>query len=290
MYPTAPFHTFFLLAFTILFLACSSVVTGTAEDFQIAEGEVLPSGFEYTPRHMTGTIGEIALNHTGTIEEILAQVTTENPGFKVEDALTVGGPTINTLDNLAKVISTSSTRNCKHALLQSHIHYLLLTLTFLLLINTALAVPSGSLHPLQDEIEGNRITNKTADFSTTDVVAARYEQTKSDFYCYPFSGQPTWRPAEARYIRDGIAYLQRVTALCWVDGHKCSRISCSYKSAISLCNVTPVRKGLSCSYMTSYAQDILDRCTYNVGLMRFVGGQYWDTEGYNINVYRDTSC
>lgn len=111
MYPTAPFHTFFLLAFTILFLACSSVVTGTAEDFQIAEGEVLPSGFEYTPLHMTGTIGEIALNHTGTIEEILAQVTTENPGFKVEDDLTVGGPTINTLDNLAKVISTSSTRN-----------------------------------------------------------------------------------------------------------------------------------------------------------------------------------
>tara|TARA_R110002060_G_scaffold57783_5_gene68000 strand:+ start:803 stop:1102 length:300 start_codon:yes stop_codon:yes gene_type:complete len=77
MYPTAPFHTFFLLAFTILFLACSSVVTGTAEDFQIAEGEVLPSGFEYTPLHMTGTIGEIALNHTGTIEEILARVTTE---------------------------------------------------------------------------------------------------------------------------------------------------------------------------------------------------------------------
>lgn len=42
--------------------------------------------------------------------------------------------------------------------------------------------------------------------------------------------------------------------------------------------------------VASYAQDILDRCTYNVGLMRFVGGQYWDTEGYNINVYRDTSC
>ena len=67
------------------------------------------------------------------------------------------------------------------------IHYLLLTLTFLLLINTALTVPSGSLHPLQDEIEGNRITNKTADFSTTDVVAARYEVNKTPPHPSPTS-------------------------------------------------------------------------------------------------------
>ncbi|PVH83075.1 hypothetical protein DL98DRAFT_569920 [Cadophora sp. DSE1049] len=217
MYLTAPFKYLLLLALAILLLATRSVIAGTAEDFHLVKGETLPEGFEYVPLRISGSIGDVHLNHTGTIEEILAKVADENPGFKIEDVLTSAGPAVDTLNTLDK-------------------------------------------------------------------------RTKSDLACYPFSGQPTWKPVEARYIRDGISYLQKVTALCWVEGHKCSRISCSYKSAISLCNVTPVRKGLSCSYMASYAQDILNKCTYEVGIMRFVGGQAWDTQGYNINVYRDTSC
>jgi len=31
---------------------------------------------------MTGTIGDIVLNHTGTVQEIYTQLITENPDFK----------------------------------------------------------------------------------------------------------------------------------------------------------------------------------------------------------------
>ncbi|KAH9219475.1 hypothetical protein DL95DRAFT_292105 [Leptodontidium sp. 2 PMI_412] len=189
-------------------------------------------------------IGDITLNHTGTIEEILAKVADENPSFKLEELDSTstgaaGGQSIASRDK----VST-----------QSH-------------------------HQKRTSTHEERGVNHNPS-----------QQTKSDLACYPFPGQPDWRAAEVRYIDDGIAYLKKVTALCWVNGHACSRISCSYKSAITLCNVTPNTMGLSCTYMTSYVQDILNRCAYSVGLMRLVGGQAWDTDGYNVNVMRDTSC
>ncbi|KAH7380836.1 hypothetical protein BKA64DRAFT_222054 [Cadophora sp. MPI-SDFR-AT-0126] len=217
MYLTALISHLVALALTVLMLASSFVVAGTAEDFHITKGEVLPQGFEYAPLRMTGTVGDVTLNHTGTIEEILAKVVDEHPEFKIEDVQTAASPIVSTLDKVDK-------------------------------------------------------------------------RTKSDFVCYPFAGQPNWRPAINRWISEGIAYLQHVNALCWVDGNKCARISCSWGSAISLCNVTPNPKGLSCAYMASYAQEIKDRCTITRRkLPDECGGQFWDTEGYNINVFRD-SC
>ncbi|KAK0117754.1 hypothetical protein ONS95_012080 [Cadophora gregata] len=212
---TATIKHLILLTLAVFFIVSSSVIAATAEDFNVVKGELLPQGFEYAPLRMTGSIGDIALKHTGTIEEILAKVAAENPGFKAEDILTAAGADVETLDMLDK-------------------------------------------------------------------------RTKSDFYCWPFDGQPTWRPAVNKYISEGIAYLKRVQGLCWVDGHKCSRISCSWGSAISLCNVTPVTKGLSCGYMASYAQEIKDRCTIRERKQPDrCGGQFWDTEGYNINVFND---
>ncbi|KAH7323766.1 hypothetical protein BKA65DRAFT_598315 [Rhexocercosporidium sp. MPI-PUGE-AT-0058] len=167
------------------------------------------------PFHMTGTIGDIVLNHTGTVQEIYTQLITENPDFK----------------------------------------------------------------PMElDDVEEA-------------AVEARDKGSKSDWACIPVPGQ-NWYPAKASEIDIGIAYLKKVKALCWVDGHACSRISCSWGSAISLCNVTPNKMGLSCEYMASYAQDLRDRCTGNLaGYGRrskdHVGGQAWDTDGYNVNVYQD---
>ncbi|PVH83074.1 hypothetical protein DL98DRAFT_413502, partial [Cadophora sp. DSE1049] len=111
-------------------------------------------------------------------------------------------------------------------------------------------------------------------------------RSKSDWKCIPVPGQ-NWTPANIYVIDDGIDYLRKVKALCWVDGHACSRISCSYNSAITLCNVTPNKMGLSCTYMASYAQDLRDRCSHLKGYQYIsVGGQAWDTDGYNVNVYR----
>ncbi|KAK0117755.1 hypothetical protein ONS95_012081 [Cadophora gregata] len=169
-------------------------------------------------------------------------------------------------------------------------YLLLLAFTFLITLNTTLAAPADDIQSSQVETKSFEVDNEIVGLNITSMIAAREDQTKSDLACLPVPGQSAWRAVETRYIRDGIAHLQRVTNPCWVEGHACSRISCSYKSAITLCNVTPQRKGLSCAYMASYAQDILKRCTYEVGLMRLVGGQAWDTDGYNVNVYRDTSC
>ncbi|KAG4429725.1 hypothetical protein IFR05_014790 [Cadophora sp. M221] len=199
MHLTTLTSQFMLLALSVLLFVTTSVlaVPALAEDLQVVRGQILPPGYKYEPLRMTGTIGDITLNHIGAIEEILAKVVGENPGFKIQD-----------------LASTSTTVAGGHA------------------------------------------------------IARRDKETNSDLACYPFPGQPDWRAAEVRYINDGIAYLKKVNALCW----------------------TPNQMGLSCTYMASYVQDTLNRCAYSVGLMRLVGGQAWDTDGYNVNIMRDTSC
>lgn len=182
-----------VLTLTILSLASNAVLVtpALAEDLQVVRGQILPPGYRYEPLRMTGTIGDITLNHTGTIEEILAKVADENPGFKLVD-----------LD------STSTSAAGGHS------------------IGSRDKVSTQSHHQKRTSTHEERRVNHS-----------HSQQRKSDLACYPFPGQPDWRAAEVRYIDDGIAYLKKVTALCWVNGHACSRISCSYKSAITLCNV-----------------------------------------------------
>jgi hypothetical protein len=53
--------------------------------------------------------------------------------------------------------------------------------------------------------------------------------------CIPVAGQD-WNFAEAAAIDDGINYLKGLKSTLSIAGHTCSRISCSYNSAIHWCN------------------------------------------------------
>lgn len=53
--------------------------------------------------------------------------------------------------------------------------------------------------------------------------------------CYPVPSQ-NWGYAYVDDIDDGIDYLGRLNGGCSVGAKSCSRISCSYDSAIFLCN------------------------------------------------------
>ncbi|KAH9219474.1 hypothetical protein DL95DRAFT_457547 [Leptodontidium sp. 2 PMI_412] len=174
-----------LLIATIFLLALAPTNASSIPDLQLAQDE--HKGYKFTPLLMTGTIGDITLNHTGTMQEIYAQLATEHPNFNPME-----------LDDVSE-----------------------------------------------------------------SVVETRDKRSKSDWECIPVPGQ-NWIPARDAVIDIGIAYLKKVKALIWFDGHACSRISCSWDSAITLCNVTPNKKGLSCEYMASYAQDLRNRCTGNL--------------------------
>ncbi|KAH6707614.1 hypothetical protein BKA61DRAFT_679014 [Leptodontidium sp. MPI-SDFR-AT-0119] len=201
---------YLLFVATIFLLALTPTNASSTADLQLAQDE--HKGYKFTPLHMTGTIGDSILNHTGTIQEIYAQLATEHPDFSLME-----------LDEVSEF-----------------------------------------------------------------AVEARDKRSKSDWKCIPVPGQ-NWIRARDAEIDIGIAYLKKVKALCWVDGHACSRISCSWDSAITLCSVTPNKKGLSCEYMAYYAQDLRNRCTGNLvsdgrHSTNQVGGQAWDTDGYNVNV------
>ncbi|KAH6722521.1 hypothetical protein BKA61DRAFT_729857 [Leptodontidium sp. MPI-SDFR-AT-0119] len=102
------------------------------------------------------------LNGAGTIEEILAQVTAENPHFQIPD--------------------TSS------------------------------------------------IAERTVEFHN--------DANQGNLNCIPVKGQD-WRPAKSTAISTGIEYLNSLKAICWVQPHSCTRISCSYNSAIYLYMYSP---------------------------------------------------
>ncbi|KAK7917538.1 hypothetical protein PG985_011146 [Apiospora marii] len=96
-------------------------------------------------------------------------------------------------------------------------------------------------------------------------------------------------PALPQYVRDGIDYL-RVKSSCQAGfqaGHTfCQRVSCSYKSAIYVCNENneaPVSP--SCDAVADHAQYILDNCQETAMGQHITQGQVGDIEGdYYVSV------
>ena len=206
---------FLLLNASVLAAPASTSTPDVGLDLQAFRGQILPPGYKYEALQVTGSIGLIVLNHTGTIEQILAQVVDEHPGFRVEDVDTTPNPAaghdIMTRDKVNSEYQTTTKKNLKTT--------------------------------VQD------IRKLTINAS---------QENKSDLACYPIKNQPDWRAAEVRYIEDGVSYLKKVNALCSVNGHACSRISCSYKSAVTLCNVVsspPVSFWCWCAAWSSTSGD-----------------------------------
>ncbi|CZR56163.1 uncharacterized protein PAC_06051 [Phialocephala subalpina] len=134
------------------------------------------------------------------------------------------------------------------------------------------------------------------DFNPEAIVAnktleTRAEENKSDCNCWPVLGQPEWKRCSTESIRTGIRYLIGLNVICNVGPQSCVRISCSYNAGIYLCNNRDYLIEPSCTYIASYAQDIVDKCNWHVPggntWMWRVSGQAWDTDGYNVCVHDD---
>ncbi|KUJ09226.1 uncharacterized protein LY89DRAFT_598214 [Mollisia scopiformis] len=107
--------------------------------------------------------------------------------------------------------------------------------------------------------------------------------------CIPVPGQD-WGNADAGLIQDGINYLSGLQGGCCVGPTSCVRISCSWNSAIFLCNDNGYTICPNCGYLATYASDMINDCSsWNGGDSIIVGGQLFDSDHYNIIVRWD-SC
>ncbi|KAK0119329.1 hypothetical protein ONS95_008171 [Cadophora gregata] len=203
-----------LLAAVMLLLAVEVVnATPTPDGISVVKrASNIPEHYEIVPLVITGSIDGVAINHTGTVQEVFAQLDAEDNNFKLSE-------------------------------LGAH-----------------------------------------------DVAEVHSRDTSyiTDVNCIPVNGQ-NWNRANQGAIREGIAYLRRGSMACWINPHSCSRISCSWDSAIYLCNNNNYRFGHPCFQIADYAQAILDKCQYKKNLWadKEVGGQAWDILNWNVPVYKE---
>ncbi|KAF3479665.1 uncharacterized protein GIQ15_06641 [Arthroderma uncinatum] len=87
--------------------------------------------------------------------------------------------------------------------------------------------------------------------------------------------------ANIRHIDAGIRYLNSLPGGCYAPAgpRACIRISCSYGSAIYLCNDNNHSISPSCKYLATFAADIGNACRYN---RRYINGQEFDSDRYNV--------
>ncbi|PVH69215.1 hypothetical protein DL98DRAFT_626085 [Cadophora sp. DSE1049] len=123
-------------------------------------------------------------------------------------------------------------------------------------------------------------------------------RSKYGLGCIAVKGQ-SWDKARKHYIEDGINYLNHVKAWCHAPANSCVRVSCSWRAAIYLCNDNNHEIDTACNYISTFAQDMVDKCTsYNWrrvftsgGYTRWVtGGQEFDTDRFNVVVRDDKTC
>ncbi|GIZ36750.1 hypothetical protein CKM354_000021700 [Cercospora kikuchii] len=97
--------------------------------------------------------------------------------------------------------------------------------------------------------------------------------------------------AATKYINDGIRYLRNIRGSPRIGPGpgKCSRVSCSYNSAIWWCNDNRVGIGLfSFASIADGAQYLVDRCQSKAFGIAGVSGRVFHSAGWNVVVQRDT--
>ncbi|KAI1246907.1 hypothetical protein MGN70_010792 [Eutypa lata] len=89
------------------------------------------------------------------------------------------------------------------------------------------------------------------------------------------------------WLQEGINYLKQHTQGPCTAGRgpgNCARISCSFNTAIWLCNDDPEYEvSRRCPDIATYAEDIREKCTFGLSIQ----GQEFDTDGFNVMVGRD---
>ncbi|KAI9054706.1 hypothetical protein LZ554_001858 [Drepanopeziza brunnea f. sp. 'monogermtubi'] len=85
---------------------------------------------------------------------------------------------------------------------------------------------------------------------------------------------PDWKKAATTAIQDGVNSLNNIGAAgCRVNALTCARVSCSYDSAIHLCNDNvgwPINR--DCRVIANFADDLKNQCNeFNAGKKQYLG-------------------
>ncbi|KAE8444785.1 hypothetical protein EG329_014245 [Mollisiaceae sp. DMI_Dod_QoI] len=136
------------------------------------------------------------------------------------------------------------------------------------------------------------VTNARVRARDAKPMVALKPRNKWSLYCTPVPGQ-NWIPAATAYVQLAIDVLNYNGGTCGVAARSCTQISCSWTANIILCNDNYYDLNPSCTYLASYAADLIDRCSwFDVGPgagedFSTTGGQESDTDNYNIIVRYD---
>ncbi|KAI1661838.1 hypothetical protein F4813DRAFT_398363 [Daldinia decipiens] len=92
--------------------------------------------------------------------------------------------------------------------------------------------------------------------------------------------------AQVFRIEEGIDYLKGIKGRCHMGPgpRVCTRISCSYKSAIWWCNDNDHDIYMDCSLWSQYAQDIVDACQTHDASARVRGQKFNNEQNWNVMV------
>ncbi|PVH82450.1 hypothetical protein DL98DRAFT_586440 [Cadophora sp. DSE1049] len=133
--------------------------------------------------------------------------------------------------------------------------------------------------------------NLTAEATEHDL-SLHTRDKKIGIICCPIPGMPAdWTTAIQKYIEDGIKYLNNVKGYCGADPSTCSRVSCSYGASIWLCNFRDNHISATCSWIATFAQDLINKCAVWVQGANGKGvcGVEFDDENFRVIVRRDDS-
>ncbi|OAL66741.1 small monomeric GTPase [Trichophyton rubrum] len=117
---------------------------------------------------------------------------------------------------------------------------------------------------------------KPVDIPKDDPKHKLQTRSKVSLNCHPQGGGANLRP-----IRDGIRYLNGLQGKCIGVPRTCTRVSCSWKAGIFLCNDNMRTVYVPCKQIAEYAQDIVNVCVTNpeVSSLR---GQEFDSDNWNV--------
>ncbi|KAH9210962.1 hypothetical protein DL95DRAFT_525977 [Leptodontidium sp. 2 PMI_412] len=107
--------------------------------------------------------------------------------------------------------------------------------------------------------------------------------------CLPIPGKPDLREADSEAISNGIGYLRRIGGTCGVGVRTCARVSCSWDSAIFICNDNPRHIDIASNQIATYTQDLVNACDHYVSQYRghAFGGRIFDNGGWQVVVLRE---
>ncbi|KAH7354862.1 hypothetical protein BKA65DRAFT_592980 [Rhexocercosporidium sp. MPI-PUGE-AT-0058] len=112
------------------------------------------------------------------------------------------------------------------------------------------------------------------------------KRSKGNIYCLP-NPVVQWVLAPENGIWADINFLKGIQPdLCRFAPRTCRKLACYDSASLFVCNYADVALWRACSYMGSYAEDIINHCP-QYRSAGYVGGQEDDSDGYAIIVRGD---